>query len=59
MSAFTASLPRVESSYSDRELGHANVVDREAAAVRGECSIPPACGVFYYEVEVMDRGVKG
>ncbi|PVG00698.1 SPRY-domain-containing protein [Serendipita vermifera] len=32
---------------------------REAAAVRAECPIPAACGIYYYEVTVLDKGNKG
>jgi hypothetical protein len=32
---------------------------QNAAAVRAECPIPPACGIYYYEVTVIDRGNKG
>jgi hypothetical protein len=37
----------------------ASLETREAAAVRAECTIPAACGVYYYEVTVLDRGNKG
>ncbi|KAG8931910.1 hypothetical protein FRC01_000600 [Tulasnella sp. 417] len=41
--------------------GNINGVDNkeEAAAARTNNSIPPICGVYYYEVEVLDRGNKG
>ncbi|KAG8781976.1 hypothetical protein FRC15_007787 [Serendipita sp. 397] len=40
--------------------GHPSSLDtRDAAAVRAECPIPAACGVYYYEVKVIDRGNKG
>ncbi|KIM34017.1 hypothetical protein M408DRAFT_89481 [Serendipita vermifera MAFF 305830] len=40
--------------------GHSNTLDtRDAAAVRADCPIPPACGIYYYEVTVLDRGNKG
>lgn len=41
--------------------GNLNGVDNkdEAAAARTNNSIPPICGVYYYEVEVLDRGNKG
>lgn len=39
---------------------HTNAMDgRDAAAVRAECPIPAACGIYYYEVRILDRGVKG
>lgn len=31
----------------------------EAAAARTNNSIPPICGIYYYEVEILDRGNKG
>jgi len=41
-------------------LGHSNTLDtRDAAAVRADCPIPPACGIYYYEVTILDRGNKG
>jgi hypothetical protein len=41
-------------------VGHSNTLDtRDAAAVRADCPIPPACGIYYYEVTVLDRGNKG
>lgn len=39
--------------------GQASAAEREAGAVRAECPIPAACGIYYYEVEVLDRGIKG
>lgn len=41
--------------------GNLNGVDNkeEAAAARTNNSVPPICGVYYYEVEVLDRGNKG
>ena len=39
--------------------GPSSVSDRDAAAVRAICPIPPACGVYYYEVEIINRGAKG
>lgn len=32
--------------------------DRDAAAARSVQSIPPACGIYYYEVEVQSKGPK-
>jgi Ran-binding protein 9/10 len=52
---FTISLSRYSAS-----VGHSNTLDtRDAAAVRADCPIPPACGIYYYEVTVLDRGNKG
>ncbi|KLO05137.1 SPRY-domain-containing protein [Schizopora paradoxa] len=33
--------------------------EKEAAAVRADHSVPPACGIYYYEVTIMDKGSKG
>lgn len=33
--------------------------DRESAAARANFWIPPACGIYYYEVEIIQRGQKG
>jgi len=30
-----------------------------AAAVRADCPIPSACGIYYYEVTIVDKGSKG
>lgn len=44
----------------DVTFGHVSTLETQnAAAVRAECPIPPQVGVYYYEVTVMDRGVKG
>ena len=33
--------------------------DKDAAAARANHSIPPACGIYYYEVEIVNKGQKG
>ncbi|KZT68756.1 SPRY-domain-containing protein [Daedalea quercina L-15889] len=33
--------------------------EKDSAAARTNFPIPPACGIYYYEVEVMQRGQKG
>ncbi|KAG5651818.1 hypothetical protein H0H81_007290 [Sphagnurus paluster] len=33
--------------------------DRDAAAARTVHHIPPACGIYYYEVEIISKGQKG
>ncbi|KAK7688293.1 hypothetical protein QCA50_008664 [Cerrena zonata] len=33
--------------------------DRESAAARANEPIPPACGIYYYEVEILHKGGKG
>ena len=33
--------------------------DKDAAAARANHSIPSACGIYYYEVEIVNKGQKG
>ncbi|THH00347.1 hypothetical protein EW026_g2171 [Hermanssonia centrifuga] len=33
--------------------------DRDSAAARANYPIPPACGIYYYEVEILQKGSKG
>ncbi|GJE96818.1 SPRY-domain-containing protein [Phanerochaete sordida] len=33
--------------------------DRDSAAARANHPIPPACGIYYYEVEILQKGAKG
>ncbi|KAJ6627007.1 hypothetical protein B0H10DRAFT_1997686 [Mycena sp. CBHHK59/15] len=33
--------------------------DRDAAAARTTHPIPPACGIYYYEVDILSKGNKG
>ncbi|KAG6837216.1 hypothetical protein H0H93_013084 [Arthromyces matolae] len=33
--------------------------DKDAAAARTVQSIPPACGIYYYETEIISKGQKG
>jgi hypothetical protein len=33
--------------------------DRDAAAVRTDHPIPPGCGMYYYEVEILNKGIRG
>ncbi|CAK5279857.1 unnamed protein product [Mycena citricolor] len=33
--------------------------EKDAAAVRTTNPIPPACGIYYYEVEILSKGNKG
>ncbi|EJD04459.1 SPRY-domain-containing protein [Fomitiporia mediterranea MF3/22] len=33
--------------------------EKEAAAARANHPIPPACGIYYYEVTILDKGYKG
>ncbi|KAG8928160.1 hypothetical protein FRC02_007288 [Tulasnella sp. 418] len=33
--------------------------EKEAAAIRANHPIPPACGVYYFEVEILNKGAKG
>ncbi|KZT08915.1 SPRY-domain-containing protein [Laetiporus sulphureus 93-53] len=39
--------------------GPSLTIDRDGAAVRANFPIPPACGIYYYEVEILQRGPKG
>ncbi|GAA5901729.1 hypothetical protein JCM8208_003570 [Rhodotorula glutinis] len=39
--------------------GSAKYGDRDAAAVRANRPVPPQAGVYYYEVQVLDRGLSG
>lgn len=39
--------------------GPAASSEREAAAARTNHPIPPACGVFYYEVKIIQKGQRG
>ncbi|KAF7986210.1 hypothetical protein HWV62_38642 [Athelia sp. TMB] len=38
---------------------HGSQVELDAVAARTDQPIPPACGVFYYEVEIINNGSKG
>ncbi|CCL99950.1 uncharacterized protein FIBRA_01975 [Fibroporia radiculosa] len=54
--------PQLSVSADGRELtftGHSFTGDRDAAAARANHWIPPACGIYYYEVEILHRGSKG
>ncbi|KZS90271.1 SPRY-domain-containing protein [Sistotremastrum niveocremeum HHB9708] len=43
-----------------RELFFQGLEGKEsAAAARTNVSIPPACGIYYYEVLILDKGTKG
>lgn len=33
--------------------------DKDAAAARANYPVPPACGIYYYEVEILQKGNKG
>ncbi|KAI0791861.1 hypothetical protein C8Q75DRAFT_715439 [Abortiporus biennis] len=35
------------------------VGDRDAAAARSNYPIPPACGIYYFEIEILQKGSKG
>lgn len=39
--------------------GPSSTGEKEAAAARANHPIPPACGIYYYEVTITDKGVKG
>ncbi|KAK9455338.1 concanavalin A-like lectin/glucanase domain-containing protein [Dipodascopsis uninucleata] len=38
---------------------NAKTADQEAAAVRANNPIPPQCGLFYFEIEILSRGKDG
>lgn len=42
-----------------RPPGVSCIGDKDAAAARANHSIPPACGIYYYEVEIVNKGQKG
>jgi len=44
---------------SDDTTGPSSSGDKEAAAARTDYPIPPACGIFYYEVKILSKGQKG
>ncbi|OBZ79836.1 Ran-binding protein 9 [Grifola frondosa] len=55
-------LPALSISADGRELtfcGPSCVGDRESSAARANHPIPPACGIYYYEVEILQRSAKG
>lgn len=33
--------------------------EHDAATARSDCEIPPQCGIFYFEVTIMDKGRDG
>jgi hypothetical protein len=33
--------------------------EKEAAAVRANFPMPRLCGIYYYEVEIINKGLKG
>ncbi|GAA5823350.1 hypothetical protein JCM11251_007575 [Rhodosporidiobolus azoricus] len=39
--------------------GSAKYGDRDAAAIRANRSVPLQCGIYYFEVTVVDKGVSG
>ncbi|KIM84722.1 hypothetical protein PILCRDRAFT_67832 [Piloderma croceum F 1598] len=54
--------PSLSVSGDGRELtfnGPSSSGDKEAAAARTDYPIPTACGIFYYEVEILSKGQKG
>ncbi|KAH9855764.1 SPRY-domain-containing protein [Lenzites betulinus] len=54
--------PSLSISYDGRDLtftGPSCMGDRESSAARANHPIPPACGVYYYEVEIVHKCPKG
>lgn len=39
-------------------LGPSNNSDKDAAAARANHPIPPACGIYYFEVEILGKEQK-
>lgn len=40
-------------------LGPLNSSDKDASAVRTNFAMPRACGIYYFEIEILNRGQKG
>ncbi|KAI0757686.1 SPRY-domain-containing protein [Daedaleopsis nitida] len=54
--------PSLSVSLDGRELtftGPSCIGDRESSAARANHAIPPACGIYYYEVEILHKCPKG
>lgn len=54
--------PPLSVSADGRDLtfvGPSCVGDKDSAAARANNAIPPACGIYYYEVEILNKGGKG
>ncbi|KAI0327266.1 SPRY-domain-containing protein [Cubamyces sp. BRFM 1775] len=55
-------MPSLSVSGEGRDLtftGPSCVGDRESSAARANHPIPPACGIYYYEVEILHKCPKG
>ncbi|KAI9070176.1 SPRY-domain-containing protein [Trametes sanguinea] len=55
-------MPSLSVSFDGRELtftGPSCMGDRESSAARANHPIPPACGIYYYEVEILHKCPKG
>ncbi|KAL7285967.1 hypothetical protein ACG7TL_001082 [Trametes sanguinea] len=55
-------MPSLSVSLDGRELtftGPSCMGDRESSAARANHPIPPACGIYYYEVEILHKCPKG
>jgi Ran-binding protein 9/10 len=50
---------RTEGANLFSRIGPPSNTDKEAAAARTNHHVPPACGIYYYEVEVLNPGVRG
>jgi hypothetical protein len=42
-----------------RYMGQANKHEHEAAAARADHPIPPQCGIYYYEVTILNKNKDG
>jgi len=40
-------------------LGQHNSADKDASAIRANYPMPRPCGVYYFEIEILNRGQKG
>jgi len=43
---------------ADSQTGPSSSGEKDAASARTTHSIPPACGIFYYEVEILGKEQK-
>jgi hypothetical protein len=39
--------------------GQVSSSDKDASAVRANYPMPRACGIYYFEIEILNRGQKG
>ena len=54
--------PSLSVSLDGRELtfaGPSCMGERDSSAARANYSVPPACGIYYYEVEILHKCPQG